>query len=128
MTELRHAVDACELRLYLQPKLALDTGQLIGAEALLRWQHPERGMVPPSHFIPFAEQTGFIHTLTLWVLEEAARQWHVLNDEGMPLPLSINLSTRDLLDQNLPQKFEALLAAGARSRRAPSASRSPRAR
>jgi len=112
MTELRHAVDACELRLYLQPKLALDTGQLIGAEALLRWQHPERGMVPPSHFIPFAEQTGFIHTLTLWVLEEAARQWHVLNDEGMPLPLSINLSTRDLLDQNLPQKFEALLLRG----------------
>ena len=110
MTELRHAVDACELRLYLQPKLALDTGQLIGAEALLRWQHPERGMVPPSHFIPFAEQTGFIHTLTLWVLEEAARHWHVLNEEGMPLPLSINLSTRDLLDQNLPQKFEALLS------------------
>ena len=110
MTELRHAVDASELRLYLQPKLALDTGQLIGAEALLRWQHPERGLVAPSHFIPFAEQTGFIHTLTLWVLEEAARHWHVLNDEGLPLLLSVNLSTRDLLDQNLPQKFEALLA------------------
>jgi diguanylate cyclase (GGDEF)-like protein len=112
MTELRHAVDAHELRLYLQPKLALETGQLIGAEALLRWQHPQLGMVPPSHFIPFAEQTGFIHTLTLWVLEEAARHWHVLNDEGLPLLLSINLSTRDLLDQNLPQKFEALLAKG----------------
>jgi diguanylate cyclase (GGDEF)-like protein len=110
MTELRHAVDASELRLYLQPKLALDTGQLIGAEALLRWQHPERGLVAPSHFIPFAEQTGFIHTLTLWVLEEAARHWHLLNDEGLPLLLSVNLSTRDLLDQNLPQKFEALLA------------------
>jgi diguanylate cyclase (GGDEF)-like protein len=110
MTELRHAVDASELRLYLQPKLALDTGQLIGAEALLRWQHPERGLVAPSNFIPFAEQTGFIHTLTLWVLEEAARHWHVLNDEGLPLLLSVNLSTRDLLDQNLPQKFEALLA------------------
>jgi diguanylate cyclase (GGDEF)-like protein len=112
MTELRHAVDARELRLYLQPKLALGTGQLIGAEALLRWQHPQLGMVPPSHFIPFAEQTGFIHTLTLWVFEEAARHWHALNDEGLPLPISINLSTRDLLDPNLPHKFEALLVKG----------------
>jgi diguanylate cyclase (GGDEF)-like protein len=112
MTELRHAVDGRELRLYLQPKLALGTGQLIGAEALLRWQHPQLGMVPPSHFIPFAEQTGFIHTLTLWVFEEAARHWHVLNEEGLPLLISINLSTRDLLDPSLPQKFQALLAKG----------------
>ena len=110
MTELRHAVDASELRLYLQPKLALDTGQLIGAEALLRWQHPERGLVAPSHFIPFAEQTGFIHTLTMWVFEEAARQWRQLSDEGIELVLSVNLSTRDLLDQDLAQKFEAVLS------------------
>jgi diguanylate cyclase (GGDEF)-like protein len=110
MTELRHAVDAGELRLYLQPKLELETGKLIGAEALVRWQHPERGLVAPVHFIPFAEQTGFIHVLTLWVFEEAARHWHTLNDQGIVLLLSVNLSTRDLLDQNLPQKFEALLA------------------
>src|SRR5664279_4167721 len=110
MTELRHAVDAGELRLYLQPKLELETGQLIGAEALVRWQHPRRGLVPPAHFIPFAEQTGFINVLTMWVFEEAARHWHALNDEGITLLLSVNLSTRDLLDQNLPQKFDALLA------------------
>jgi EAL domain-containing protein (putative c-di-GMP-specific phosphodiesterase class I) len=60
-------------------------------------------------FIPFAEQTGFIRTLTMWVFEEAARHWLRLQAEGLPLVLSVNLSTRDLLDQELPQKFDALL-------------------
>jgi EAL domain-containing protein (putative c-di-GMP-specific phosphodiesterase class I) len=60
-------------------------------------------------FIPFAEQTGFIRTLTLWVFEEAARNWRVLNEAGLRLAISVNLSTRDLLDLELPQKFEALL-------------------
>lgn len=107
--ELRHAVDHRELRLYLQPKLALDSGHVVGAEALLRWQHPQRGLVPPMEFIPFAEQTGFIRTLTLWVFEEAARVWRVLNESGLRITISVNLSTRDLLDVELPQKFEALL-------------------
>jgi diguanylate cyclase (GGDEF)-like protein len=107
--ELRHAVDHRELRLYLQPKLALDTGHVVGAEALLRWQHPQRGLVPPMQFIPFAEQTGFIRVLTLWVFEESARMWRVLNEAGLRLTISVNLSTRDLLDLELPQKFEALL-------------------
>lgn len=107
--ELRHAVDHRELRLYLQPKLALDTGNVVGAEALLRWEHPQRGLVPPMQFIPFAEQTGFIRTLTLWVFEEAARMWRVLNESGLRITISVNLSTRDLLDLELPQKFEALL-------------------
>jgi diguanylate cyclase (GGDEF)-like protein len=107
--ELRHAVDHRELRLYLQPKLALDSGHVVGAEALLRWQHPTRGLVPPMEFIPFAEQTGFIRTLTLWVFEEAARTWRLLNQSELRLTISVNLSTRDLLDMELPQKFEALL-------------------
>jgi diguanylate cyclase (GGDEF)-like protein len=110
MTELRQAVDRNELQLFLQPKLGLGTGQVLGAEALVRWQHPQRGLVPPVQFIPFAEQTGFIRVLTMWVFEEAARQWHVLRDQGNALVLSINLSTRDLLDPDLPQKFDALLA------------------
>jgi EAL domain-containing protein (putative c-di-GMP-specific phosphodiesterase class I) len=109
LSELRHAVDHRELRLYLQPKLALDSGHVVGAEALLRWQHPQRSLVPPMQFIPFAEQTGFIRTLTLWVFEEAARMWRVLNEGGQRLVISVNLSTRDLLDLELPQKFEALL-------------------
>ncbi|MBX3621121.1 MAG: EAL domain-containing protein [Rhizobacter sp.] len=109
LSELRHAVDHHELRLYLQPKLALDSGHVVGAEALVRWQHPTRGLVPPMQFIPFAEQTGFIRVLTLWVFEEAARMWRVLNEGGLRLVISVNLSTRDLLDLELPQKFEALL-------------------
>jgi len=109
LTELRQAVDRGELRLYLQPKLMLDTGRVSGAEALVRWQHPQRGLVPPMEFIPFAEQTGFIRTLTMWVFEEAARHWLALQAEGLPLTLSVNLSTRDLLDPDLPQKFDALL-------------------
>jgi diguanylate cyclase (GGDEF)-like protein len=109
LSELRHAIDHHELRLFLQPKLALDTGHVVGAEALLRWQHPERGLVPPMEFIPFAEQTGFIRVLTLWVFEEAARQWRIFNESGLRIVVSVNLSTRDLLDMDLPQKFEALL-------------------
>ena len=110
ISELRQAVDRDELRLYLQPKLALETGQLVGAEALVRWQHPERGLVPPMEFIPFAEQTGFIHALTMWVFEAAARHSQTLREDGIELVLSVNLSTRDLLDPDLPGKFEAVLA------------------
>ena len=109
LTELRQAVEQGELRLYLQPKLGLDTGRVSGAEALLRWLHPVRGLVPPMSFIPFAEQTGFIRVLTMWVFEEAARHWLTLHSEGIVLTLSVNLSTRDLLDPELPQKFDALL-------------------
>jgi diguanylate cyclase (GGDEF)-like protein len=110
ISELRQAVDRNELRLYLQPKLALEDRRVVGAEALVRWQHPQRGLVPPVQFIPFAEQTGFIRHLTMWVFEEAAKHWLALADEGLQLRLSVNLSTRDLLDLDLPQKFAALLA------------------
>ena len=118
LTELRQAVDRDELRLYLQPKLALDSGKLVGAEALVRWQHPERGLVPPLQFIPFAEQTGFIRVLTIWIFGEAARHGRTLHDLGLDLTISVNLSTRDLLDADLPQKFELLLAKHAMPARA----------
>ncbi len=109
LTELRAAISEGQLRLYLQPKLSLDTAKVVGAEALVRWQHPQRGLVPPLQFIPFAEKTGFIRQLTLWVFEEAARHWHMLMGEGLLITLSVNLSARDLLDPELPQKFQALL-------------------
>ena len=109
LTELRHAVGHGELRLYLQPKLALESAKVVGAEALMRWQHPVRGLVPPMEFIPFAEQTGFVRVLTMWMFEAATVMWHRLSENGMDITLSVNLSTRDLLDQELPQKFEALL-------------------
>ena len=105
--ELRRAVERDELRLYLQPKVSLQDGQARAAEALVRWQHPERGLVPPDQFIPFAEQTGYVRHLTLWVFEQAAR----LLAAGLsrPLRLSVNLSTRDLLDLELCQRLDAIL-------------------
>ncbi len=108
LSELRHALEHDELRLYLQPKVALDTGEARGAEALVRWQHPQRGLVPPMGFIPFAEQTGFIRQLTLWVFEQAARLQPALARQGVTR-LSVNLSVRDLLDHELPDKLLALL-------------------
>ena len=108
LSELRRAVDDGELRLYLQPKIALHSRRLVGAEGLVRWQHPQRGLVQPMDFIPFAEQTGFVRQLTLWIFEEAARHWHHLQAHG-PVRISINLSTRDLLDLELPQKLNAIL-------------------
>ena len=110
LSELRYAVDNHQLRLYLQPKISLHTGQCIGAEALMRWEHPTRGIVPPMRFIPFAEQTGFVRVLTAWITEQAAIVSKSLSDAGMPMKIAINLSTRDLMDQDLPAKLDKLLS------------------
>ena len=109
LSELRHAVDHSELRLFLQPKLALADARVVAAEALVRWQHPQRGLVPPLEFIPFAEQTGFVRQLTLWMFEEAARLWRGLQSDGTPVRIAINLSTRDLLDLDFPARLDAIL-------------------
>ncbi|CAN7310914.1 EAL domain-containing protein [Pseudoduganella sp. LjRoot289] len=110
LTELRNAVERNEFRLFVQPKLMLGSGQAVGAEALVRWVHPERGNVFPDEFIPFAEQTGFIRTLTRWVMEQSAMLCQELASQGIHLKISVNLSTRDLMDQDLPVKFADLLA------------------
>jgi diguanylate cyclase (GGDEF)-like protein len=110
LTELRRAVEQDELRLFLQPKLDLHTREVHSAEALVRWQHPTRGLVPPGLFIPFAEQTGFVRQLTAWVLRQSARFAAQAAAAGTPLRISVNLSTRDLLDADLPDKVRALLA------------------
>ncbi|MEK8051604.1 EAL domain-containing protein [Ideonella sp. DXS22W] len=108
LSELRRAVDRDELRLYLQPKIDIATGVVCGAEALVRWQHPERGLVPPLQFIPFAEQTGFIRQLTLWMVEQAAAAQAALARANVRR-VSVNLSTRDLMDQELPDKLDEIL-------------------
>jgi diguanylate cyclase (GGDEF)-like protein len=109
MSELRHALAHDQLRLYLQPKIALATGAVIGAEALVRWQHPQRGLVPPMQFIPFAEQSGFIRELTAWMLARGTRMLRQLNTGAPQLKLSVNLSTRDLMDQDLPAKLRDMV-------------------
>ena len=108
LSELHRALDNQELRLFLQPKIDIQTGAVCGAEALLRWQHPSRGLVLPMDFIPFAEQAGFIRQLTLWVFEQAAAEQVALALLGVRR-VSVNLSSRDLLDQDLPDKLDAIL-------------------
>ena len=93
--ELRHVVDRQQLVLHYQPQLSLQTGALIGLEALLRWQHPERGLVPPGRFIPWAEESGLIISISEWVLAEACRQMRAWLDAGLPpIKVGVNLSAR----------------------------------
>ncbi|WP_228897508.1 bifunctional diguanylate cyclase/phosphodiesterase [Acidovorax sp. Leaf73] len=109
LTELRHAVEHHELRLYLQPKVPLHGQPGRAAEALVRWQHPQRGLVPPMQFIPFAEQTGFVRQLTLWMFEEVARLLADPRTQSLALRVSVNLSTRDLLDPELSTRLADIL-------------------
>ena len=110
LSELRTAIDADQLRLFLQPKIALATGDACGAEALVRWQHPRRGLLGPAEFIPFAEQTGFIREITGWMVEKSAVQCSRLRDRGLDLKIAVNLSTKDLMDLRLAEKLERTLA------------------
>ncbi len=110
LSELRRALDRNEFLLYAQPKVDLASGKVVGAEALVRWVHPEKGFIGPDNFIPFAETTGFIRSLTTWMLGKAGALCAELEKKGMPLKFSVNLSTRDLLDQDLPAQFAEILA------------------
>lgn len=109
LSELRRAIDRKEFRLQVQPKVQLGSGNVIGLEALIRWIHPERGLVYPDEFIPFAEQTGFIRVITLWVMEESAAMCSAWMAKGVFLKMSLNLSARDLLDQELPAKAAEIM-------------------
>jgi diguanylate cyclase len=107
--ELRSAIDRDELRLHFQPKLDLRDGTLVGVEALVRWQHPQRGFLPPGEFIPLAEQTGLIYPLSHWVLDAALRQQHAWRSAGLDIPVAVNLSRRTLHDPQLPETVAQLL-------------------
>jgi diguanylate cyclase len=109
--DLRRALERDELILYYQPQLNISTGDVVGAEALVRWQHPERGLVFPDEFIPVAEHSGLIGPLTHRVLDGALTQARRWSDAGRPLTVSVNLSARNLLDVTLPAQVEALLGA-----------------
>ncbi|HET7362655.1 MAG TPA: EAL domain-containing protein [Burkholderiales bacterium] len=108
LSELRRALEGNELRLFFQPKVSLGRGDITGVEALVRWVHPTKGMIPPDRFIPFAEQTGFIRSITTWVIDAAARHAAQWRDAGRPLKVSLNISVHDLLN---PQLVDLLLGA-----------------
>jgi diguanylate cyclase (GGDEF)-like protein/PAS domain S-box-containing protein len=102
MHDLRRSIRDDELSLHYQPKVSLATGQVCGVEALLRWLHPVHGFIPPAEFIPLAEQTGMVMSLTEWVLLTALQQARAWQDAGQPIPIAINLSARSLQDQQFP--------------------------
>jgi len=107
---LRRAIEGKQLRLYLQPKVDMANGKVCGAEALVRWQHPERGMVSPLEFIELAEHTGLIKPLTEWMLATVLRQNQAWVIEGCALPIAVNLSARNLRDADLPDRITQMLA------------------
>ncbi|MEA2458622.1 MAG: hypothetical protein QOC95_1594 [Thermoleophilaceae bacterium] len=108
--ELRRAISERELVVHYQPKADLALGEVTSVEALVRWQHPERGLLPPGEFIPMAEQTGQIRALTLYVLEAATSQAREWDDAGLDLRVAVNLAMANLIDNQLPEDVAALLA------------------
>ena len=108
--ELRRAVENDQLTLYYQPKVDLSDYSVKYVEALVRWVHPERGFIPPDQFIPFAEQTGYIKVLTRWVVNQAMRQVAAWRSAGIEVSVSVNVSARDLLQADLLDMFERVMA------------------
>jgi diguanylate cyclase (GGDEF)-like protein len=113
-TSLRRALERNEFSLHYQPKVDLATRQITGVEALLRWTHPERGLLPPAQFIPLAEETGLIVPIGRWVLKEACAQNMAWQRRGLrPVSMAVNLSPRQFVDEDLLQDIdEALVASG----------------
>jgi len=108
--ELRGAIDNEELVVHFQPKAELESGLIVGVEALVRWQHPERGFIPPNEFIPIAERTGLIKPLSQYVVASALRQCGEWRTAGFDLHVAVNLTIPDLLDLELPDRIGELLA------------------
>lgn len=111
-TDLRKAIERSEFRVYYQPIVSLTAGQVVGFEALARWQHPERGLVGPSEFVPLAEETGLIIPIDFWVLDQACRQtrrWQERYPSDPPLSINVNLSSRHFSQPGLATHVEEIL-------------------
>ncbi|MFN6463971.1 MAG: EAL domain-containing protein [Nostoc sp. DedVER02] len=110
--DLRRAVERQEFQVYYQPIVSLETSKIIGLEALVRWQHPQHGLIPPDNFIPLAEETGLIIPIGYWVLGEACRQmraWQIQFPTDPPLTMSVNLSTKQFLQPDLIEKINQIM-------------------
>lgn len=109
ISALRRAIDHDQLFLEYQPKVNITTGRTVGVEALLRWRHPDRGLIPPDEFIMLAEHAGLIKPLTLWVLTTALRQSRAWHEADIFVPVAVNLSARSLQDAGLVEQISAIL-------------------
>ena len=107
--DLRSGIAAGQVELHYQPKIRLSDNQVVGVEALARWNHPERGLIAPDNFIPLAEHTGLIRPLTLSVLEMAIDQCAAWRSRGLALGMAVNLSPRNLVDHELPHQIQRML-------------------
>jgi len=107
--ELRNAVEKNELCIYYQPKVQLTSNRTLAVEALVRWQHPERGFISPNEFIPFAEHTGAIRMITEWVIENALQQIKTWKAGDLDIRISLNISARDLLNKELPVMLDTAI-------------------
>ena len=110
MTELRHAIENNQLCLYYQPKIDLKTQRCIGVEALVRWNHPDKGQILPDTFIKSAEKSGTIKSLTQWVLRDAIQQSIQWDKKGLHVGISVNISARDFQDPDLLRLIEELIS------------------
>ena len=109
MTDLHRAIDNNELFLAYQPKIDLAAGRVVGVEALARWQHPKLGLIPPDQFIPMAERTGFIKAITIWGLNAALSEYSSWRQQGLEIPVAVNISARSLQDLTIPDRIAELL-------------------
>ncbi|MES2888168.1 MAG: EAL domain-containing protein [Pseudomonadota bacterium] len=109
LQDLRSALAHGEFELFYQPKIHAPSGEITGAEALLRWRHPQRGMISPMVFIPLAERFGLINAIGAWVIEEACRQIRAWRDDGLRMRIAVNLSVHQLRQHDLPDRIAAAL-------------------
>ncbi|MDO9151020.1 MAG: EAL domain-containing protein [Methylotenera sp.] len=109
VSELKNSILNNELMLFVQPKIDLKSRVVTSVEALIRWKHPARGIVFPDQFIPFAEQTGLIRDITLWMIAEASKVSAQWIEKGILIPIAVNISARDLIDSDFPNKVTEIL-------------------